>query len=610
MKRGDDWLKMSDYTQAASEFSQAVTDEPSNVEGHVGLIKSLLGLRRYEEAINEIDVVKKFEPTGNRATELTKLTEDSLIQFFNSSNSRMTVSDAMNKLDLLRKIGSNQSVSLLKTLMGNSSVQLATKAESVLQTFSPSDVEAALNALLDSSNVEVKTRTAQRLWKEKRSAKAGKVLLAIAETEVTSAGRRTSGEISYEAKQAMEKGLQNMDELGYGLAKEFYKKVISSSELYRWELITECVKKVAAANDSEMKDVLVEMLRNHYMGDTKKIIGYSPTQEALDFLASIGDKTFLPEIKAALGFYFCDYYGSQEKCPFILSLLSRMDGKKWEAFHYIDRSGGHSDLQNLQWGVDEIQNQQSSPNRSVIDHSPEDADSIARFVRMRGRDGLSVNKVEILDSDRMKWLCSIYEGDSKNLLYELELIFRGTGIGERPWLLTKVENVKEKSSRIGGSANEFLQSGKAKYDQKDYDGAIADYNKGLLWRPDNNDLLRNRGWAKSFKGDYDGAIADATDAHAHAGMYGDQEADLLFGYAKLRKGDYNGAITQFDAMINNNEQAATAYQWRATAKEKMGDLDGAITDYKRAIDTDPKLKDELLPKIDKDKAEQEKNTQH
>lgn len=599
LKRGDDWLKMSDYTQAASEFSQAVTDEPSNVEGHVGVIKSLLGLHRYDEALNEIDVVKKLDPTGSRAAELTKLTEDSLIQLFNSSNSGMTVVDAINKLDLLRKIGSNQSVFLLKTLMGNSSVQLATKAESVLQTLSPSDVESALNALLDSSNTEVKTRTAKRLWKEKGNEKAGKVLLAIAEAGVTSAGRRTSEqEMSDDAKQAMERGLENMDELGYGLAKEFYKKVIISSESYRWELITACIKKIAAANDSGMKDNVVEMLRNHYLGDVKTIVGYSPAQEALEFLANIGDKSFVPELKAVLGYYFPFYYDAQNKCPPTVWLLSKMDGKKWDSFHYIDRSVGGSDFDRLRWGIDQIQNQQDRPDRSVVDHSPEDGDSILRFVQMRGRDGLSINKVDILDADRMKWFCSVYEGDSKNLLYEVDIIFRGTGIGERPWLVTKIENVRQKSFRIGGSADAFLESGKARFNQKDYEGAIADYNKGLLWRPQNNDLLRNRGWAESMKGDYDVAIADAESAVKNAGSYGDVEACLLYGYAKLRKGDYDGAITQFDSMIDRGQKEATCYNWRGIAKEKKGDIDGAVADYRRAIDVNPNLKNELLPKIE------------
>lgn len=587
LKRGDDWLKMSDYTQAASEFSQSVTDEPSNVEGHVGLIKSLLGLHRYDDALNEIDVVKRLEPTGSRAAELTKFTEDSLIQFFNSPNSGMTIADAMNKLDLLRKIGSSQSVSLLKTLMGNSSVQLATKAESVLQVLSPSDVQATLDALLDSSNVEVRNRTAKRLWNEIKSEKAGKVLLAIAESQATGS--------------EMENGLQSMDELGYGLAKEFYKKVITSSENYTWQLITACINRVSAAHDSDMKGAVIEMLRNHYMSDSTKIIGYSPTQPSLEYLASLGDKTFIPELKTEIGRRFMIQDGIVNtrwpKTQEVILLLNKMDGNKWNSF--------------IPYGTD-IAYLIDTRSDKLVDHSPEDSTSIAQFysllgqrdsMAIRGWDKLIIRSADVLDADRIKMDAYLTEGDSLNVIYNVELVFRGTGISERPWLLTKVQNIAQVASRIGGNANSFLESGKLKYDQKDYDGAIADYNKGLLWRPDDNNLLRNRGWAEAFKGDYDSAINDAKMAVEKAGpLYGDQEACLLYGFAKLRKGDYNGAIEQFDSMIAAGQQTATAYQWRAAAKEKTGDLDGAISDYRKAIDTDPKLRDELLLKIDKAKA--------
>jgi tetratricopeptide (TPR) repeat protein len=599
LKRGDDWLKMSDYTQAASEYGQAVTEEPSNVEGHTGLVRSLLGLHRYGEALNEIDVVKRLDPTGTEAAELTKLTEGSIIQLFNSPNSGMTVAQAMNNLDLLRKIGSSQSVALLKTLMGNSSAPLAAKAESILQALSPSDVEPTLNALLDSADAEVKMRTAERLWKENKNEEAGNVLLATAESEVTSAGRRTSDQqMSSEATQAMEKGLQDMDALGYSLAKEFYKKVISSSENYRWELVTACIKKIAAAHDSGMKDDVVAMLRKGYMSDPKNIISSSPTQEALDYLASVGDKSFVPQVKSVLAYYVCNNPSDSWHVPNTISLLSRMDGKKWESFQYVE-------LRYLVEGVNGIAGQQPGSKTSIIDQSPEDAESIATFIRIRGAgDRLSVGQLEIVDADRMKWHCSIFEGNSRNVLYTLDMIFRGTGVGQRPWLLTKVDNIKETGSRIGGSDWEFLRSGKAKLDQKDYDGAIADFDKGLLWSPNDRSLHLNRGWARAFKGDYEGAFADAESAGLHAGLWGDADAGLLYGFAKLQQGDKDGAIAQFDTMIQRGQNTATAYNWRAVAKERKGDLDGAIQDYRRAIDTDPKLKDELQPKIEKDLAKQ------
>ena len=602
LKRGDDWLKMQDYTQAATEFSQAVAEDPANVEAHVGLIKSLIGLGRYELAATEIDVVRRYEPS--RAVELTKLTEDSLLNLFNSPNSRMSVFDAMNKLDLLRTIGSVRSVPLLKSLMGNSSAELADKAESILRVLAPSEVEPTLDALLDSSDIGVQSRTAKRLWQVKRSEKAGRVLLAAAEAEVTSACKNTSVQLSPEAKQALNKGLQDLDALGYGLAKDFYRQVITTANAYNWELITACINRIKAANDSGMKDAVVGMMRNNYLGDVSKLVGYSPPQEALDFLASIGDKTFVPELKAALSYYISDFYASQRYCPAIQSLLSQMDGKKWASFHYIDTFGGHTDQDNILWSIKALGEQKNISDSPVVDNTPEDAGSIGSFAPLLGGDSLKVNSVEVVDADRMKWTCSIYEGDSNNMLWELNIIFRGTGLVEHPWLITRVDNVRQKAQKIGGNAFAFLRSGKAKLEKQDYDGAIDDFSRGLRWRPNSNDLHRNRGWAECFKGEYDSAIADAEQACA-VNTY-DEEAQLLYGYAKLRKGDYDGAIAQFDRMISQGMQKATAYSWRATAEEKKGDLDGAIGDYRRAIDMDPKLKGELLPKIESAKAKRDR----
>ena len=305
-----------------------------------------------------------------------------------------------------------------------------------------------------------------------------------------------------------------------------------------------------------MKADVVEMLRKHYMSDTKKIIGFSPPQEALEYLASVGDKTFLPELKSAL----CYAFIGQEQSP--IPLLIKMDGKKWDSFYIGGSMIGDIDAKRGDWG---------DSGKPIVDHSPEDGGSINRFFEALGRKNplsnsgnkLTVARVDVIDADRVKLVYSIMESDSQNEIYQADVIFRGTGLAENPWLITKVENLQRKAPLIGGSAYSFLESGKAKSDQKDYDGAIADYNKGLLWRPGRIDLLRARGWAKALKGDYDGAIA------------------------------------QFDSMIQRGQEKATCYNWRGIAKEKKGDIDGAVADYRRAIDVNPNLKNELLPKIEK-----------
>ena len=53
-------------------------------------------------------------------------------------------------------------------------------------------------------------------------------------------------------------------------------------------------------------------------------------------------------------------------------------------------------------------------------------------------------------------------------------------------------------------ANAYMFRGAAKSDLKDYTGAIADYNKGIQLKPDNADAYSIRGVAKMFLQDYRG----------------------------------------------------------------------------------------------------------
>ncbi len=463
LKRGDDWIKLQDYTQAASEFRQAVADEPANAEAHVGLIKSLIGLGRYGDAIKEIDVVGKLDPNPSRATDLTRMVEDSIVKatekFVSTprDSSRMTLMDSavfesqvdnlFNNLALLRKVGSVQSLPLLKSLMGGPATRMASLAESVLLDLSPSDVPSTLDALLSSSNAEVKMRTAKRLWKGSKNDKAGRILLDTTETQMTTAGKVTESGLSDQSKNVIEVGLQDLEDLGYDLAKTFYQKVISTSQLYNWELTTACVKKVNAARDAEMKEVVIEMLKSR-TSDPKKIIGFSPTQEGLDYLANIGDKTFLPEVKAALGYYFPS--GDQSLCPSAISLLSKMDGKKWDSFSYW--YSGWPEFRKLNLDINRKRGDFGGSGQPVVDNYPEDDVSINRLFAglgpMSGLSGgareISVSRVEVIEADRIKWVCIFKETRSGKVIGEGELIFRGTGNKERAWVLTKVENLRDR----------------------------------------------------------------------------------------------------------------------------------------------------------------------
>lgn len=138
-------------------------------------------------------------------------------------------------------------------------------------------------------------------------------------------------------------------------------------------------------------------------------------------------------------------------------------------------------------------------------------------------------------------------------------------------------------------ADAYFFRGGTKFVQRDYRGAIADYGRVIELNPDNAQAYFLRGDTKVMLGDHDGAIADY-DRVIELNP-DDAEAYYNRGIAKSKLGDHDGAIEDYDRAIELNPEHAGAYNNRIIAKRDLGDHEGAIADYDRAVELDPALKD-------------------
>lgn len=165
------------------------------------------------------------------------------------------------------------------------------------------------------------------------------------------------------------------------------------------------------------------------------------------------------------------------------------------------------------------------------------------------------------------------------------------------------------------SARDIFERGQQKYDNQDWNGAVADftlviqlepnfaayanramaelelnkldaaiedYGKAIELDPTNAILYCDREIAKRKKGDWDGAIADANKAIEFNPKY-----ELAFnnrGWAEFQKNDFDAAIADATHSIQLNSTNGYAYGTRGWARYGKGDVVGAVEDCKKAIE--------------------------
>jgi tetratricopeptide (TPR) repeat protein len=140
------------------------------------------------------------------------------------------------------------------------------------------------------------------------------------------------------------------------------------------------------------------------------------------------------------------------------------------------------------------------------------------------------------------------------------------------------------------TAEDYFVSAYQKYEKRDYRGALDDYNRSILLKPDYALAYNNRGNLKIDKlNDVRGALADYNQSIA-------LKPDLAEAYngrgnLKVNKlNDVKGALADYNQSIALKPDYALAYVSRSILKyQNLNDAQGALADLKQSIVIKPDL---------------------
>ncbi len=117
--------------------------------------------------------------------------------------------------------------------------------------------------------------------------------------------------------------------------------------------------------------------------------------------------------------------------------------------------------------------------------------------------------------------------------------------------------------------------------KNDPSAAMYDYNKAIELSPEFITAYNDRGSLKYRLGDYQGALEDYSIAIDKKPEY--YLAIKNCGLAKYQLKDYDGAIQNFNRTLEFKADYAEVYYFRGFAKFDSGDIEGACLDWKQAL---------------------------
>jgi tetratricopeptide (TPR) repeat protein len=149
----------------------------------------------------------------------------------------------------------------------------------------------------------------------------------------------------------------------------------------------------------------------------------------------------------------------------------------------------------------------------------------------------------------------------------------------------KAKELFEKNVCSGWGVS-FVNSGNTKFEEKDYQGALADYNSAIQLNADSAEAFLKRAQCLVALKKYDKAIIDYNKALK---IKPDTINTLyLRGMAYLNAEQYKEAFNDFNMIIKKSPNEYDTYIQRAAACEGMNNFRSAIYDYSEAIRLKPK----------------------
>jgi len=137
------------------------------------------------------------------------------------------------------------------------------------------------------------------------------------------------------------------------------------------------------------------------------------------------------------------------------------------------------------------------------------------------------------------------------------------------------------------SPDSFFKNGNAKYQLKDFKGAIAELDKAIELQPAFKQAYHTRAMCYGELKQYEKALPDFNKAIELDPKFKNAYLNRAY-YVKMNTGDYSGAIEDYNKFIELNEDGKNAFALnnRGFAKFNLNDTIGALQDIQSSISMD------------------------